>query len=147
VTPRLRIKSLFSISTGQWRAILWARRQLFSIDQSLNDHGLATTKQDLLSSTDARISQFEGRGTKYIVRVIRRAARLSIGNTDSCLRRSLLLWWILHHQGVNATVKVGVSSKDGALLGHAWVELDDKPLNDLSNVRDAYKVIDLDTVK
>lgn len=86
---------------------------------------------------------FEGQSPKGIVRTIRRAARLSIGHRDSCLRRSLLLWWILGQQGIETTVRVGVASQDGDLSGHAWVELGEKPLNDQLNVRDAFKVIDL----
>ena len=105
-------------------------------------HGLLKTKQSLLETQDKRVSLFDGNDPKDIVRTIRRAASLSIGHHDSCLRRSLLLWWILRQQGVDSSMRVGVASQGGELLGHAWVEIGQKPINDRSNVRDTYQVIE-----
>src|SRR5258705_9612734 len=37
----------------------------------------------------------------------------------SCLRRSLLLWWLLRHDGIEAVVRVGVNRDGGRFQAHA----------------------------
>ena len=51
-----------------------------------------------------------------------------------CLRRSLLLWWILRRDGIETILRVGVSREGGALRAHAWVEYMGQPLNDADDV-------------
>jgi len=53
----------------------------------------------------------------------------------TCLRRSLLLWWLLRRDGIEAIVRVGVQrGEGGALDAHAWVEYRGRPLNDTEDV-------------
>ena len=42
----------------------------------------------------------------------------------TCLRQSLLVFWLLRRRGLNAEIKLGVRKQDGTLDAHAWVELD-----------------------
>jgi len=57
----------------------------------------------------------------------------------SCLRRSLLLWWLLRREGIESVVRVGVQpSGDGALDAHAWVEYLGRPLNDTDDVAERF---------
>ena len=41
----------------------------------------------------------------------------------SCLRKSLVLAWLLAARGIDATVKLGVTTERGALAAHAWLEV------------------------
>jgi hypothetical protein len=52
----------------------------------------------------------------------------------SCLRRSLLLWWLLRRDGIEAVLRVGVNREGGTLHAHAWVEHEGRPLNDADDV-------------
>jgi drug/metabolite transporter (DMT)-like permease len=52
----------------------------------------------------------------------------------SCLRRSLLLWWLLRHDGIEAVLRVGVNRDGGRLQAHAWVEYLGRPLNDVEDI-------------
>jgi hypothetical protein len=52
----------------------------------------------------------------------------------SCLRRSLLLWWLLRHDGIETVLRVGVNRDGGGLHAHAWVEYLGRPLNDVEDV-------------
>lgn len=57
----------------------------------------------------------------------------------TCLRRSLLLWWLLRRDGIETVVKVGVHrGGDGSLDAHAWVEYRGRPLNDTDDVADRF---------
>ena len=42
-----------------------------------------------------------------------------------CLRRALVLCALLRRQGVPAAVEVGVARRDGGIVAHAWLAIDD----------------------
>jgi hypothetical protein len=52
----------------------------------------------------------------------------------TCLRRSLLLWWILKRDGIATVLRVGVNHECGELRAHAWVEHRGRPLNDADDI-------------
>jgi hypothetical protein len=52
----------------------------------------------------------------------------------TCLRRSLLLWWLLRRDGIETVIRVGVNRDDGTLRAHAWVEHRGQPLNDAADI-------------
>jgi hypothetical protein len=52
----------------------------------------------------------------------------------TCLRRSLLLWWMLRRRGIDSTLRIGVRMEDGEFMSHAWVEWQDTVLNDAPDV-------------
>jgi hypothetical protein len=59
----------------------------------------------------------------------------------TCLRRSLLLWWLLRRRGLESSVRIGVRIEAGAFYSHAWVEFEDTVLNDAPDVRTRYATI------
>ena len=42
----------------------------------------------------------------------------------TCLRQSLLLYWLLRRRGLDPQLKLGVRKQDGIFDAHAWVELE-----------------------
>ena len=62
----------------------------------------------------------------------------------TCLRRSLLLWWLLRRDGIETVLRVGVSRDGGALHAHAWVEYLGRPLNDADDVALRFPAFDQD---
>lgn len=47
----------------------------------------------------------------------------------TCLRQSLLVYYLLRRKGLAPGLKIGVRKDDGRLDAHAWVELDGVPLD------------------
>ena len=41
---------------------------------------------------------------------------------NTCLHRSLALWWMLRRRGFNSAVQFGARKRDGRFEAHAWVE-------------------------
>lgn len=41
---------------------------------------------------------------------------------NSCLHRSLALWWLLQRRGFDSRLQFGARRRDGAFEAHAWVE-------------------------
>jgi hypothetical protein len=79
----------------------------------------------------ARISEVE-----YAVAV---AAALYPGHA-ACLERSLLLYWYLRRAGVPVRFRMGVQMYP--FLAHAWVEHDDRVINDLPEHVRQFRPID-----
>jgi len=52
---------------------------------------------------------------------IRNGGRLLIGT--NCLDRSLAAYWMLRRAGASPTLVLGAKHDQGALAGHAWIEL------------------------
>ena len=47
----------------------------------------------------------------------------------TCLRQSLLLYWLLRRRGLQPDLRLGVRKQAEALDAHAWIELDGQPLS------------------
>ena len=56
----------------------------------------------------------------------------------TCLRRSLVLWWLLRRRGIDASLRIGAHIETGAFSAHAWVEFQDEVINDAPDVRERY---------
>lgn len=59
----------------------------------------------------------------------------------SCLRQSLLIWWLLRRRGLEAELRIGVNNHE-KFLAHAWVELAGQPVNDHPNVAEGFPPFD-----
>jgi hypothetical protein len=58
----------------------------------------------------------------------------------SCLRQSLLVWWLLRRRGLAPVLRIGVN-KDQGFAAHAWVELDHRPVNDAADVAERFRAL------
>ena len=62
----------------------------------------------------------------------------------TCLDRSVLLWYLMQQRGLDGRIRIGVARDDDDLVGHAWVELDGRVVNDNPDVAGMYSVFDED---
>jgi hypothetical protein len=62
-------------------------------------------------------------------RMVRAAGYHGIGD-PSCLKVSLVLWWLLARQGIASELRVGVRKDGGKFEAHAWVECGGVTLNE-----------------
>ena len=53
----------------------------------------------------------------------------------SCLRKSLVLWYLLRRKGIETELRIGSRRNEGKFEGHAWIEYQGMVLNDTPNVR------------
>lgn len=63
-----------------------------------------------------------------ISRMVDTAARHTVKNT--CLQRSLALWWLLGRRGVASRIRMGTRRVHGQFEAHAWVECGGAIVND-----------------
>src|SRR5262245_18715218 len=62
----------------------------------------------------------------------------------SCLRRSLLAWWLLRCEGLTVAIRIGVRRDAAALAAHAWIEHEGVPAGDLPEAVASYAPFDAD---
>jgi transglutaminase-like putative cysteine protease len=73
-----------------------------------------------------------------------RLARIAgryVPTNGSCLRQSLLVWWLLRRKGVPAELRIGVRTQEG-FTAHAWVEVGGQPVNDAADVAERFAAFD-----
>jgi hypothetical protein len=111
--------------SGDERAVLmgaaWA---LVLIDHMLKHRGFDRTYARLIDrphSLGRRVSRL---GVGKVSSLVDVAARWTIGIRTSCLRRAILLTWLLRSSGRRCDLVAGVGRRDKAWVGHAWVEVD-----------------------
>jgi hypothetical protein len=61
--------------------------------------------------------------------IVETAARKRLVNA-TCLRRSLVLWYLLRKEGIESELRFGVRKVSDEIIGHAWVEIDGSVIND-----------------
>lgn len=77
-----------------------------------------------------RLPLFQRRvGIARLSGLARIATRMAPGR-GRCLPRSLLLLWLLRARGEPARLLVGAARQADGLRGHAWVELEGRPVAD-----------------
>jgi len=59
----------------------------------------------------------------------------------TCLRRSLVLWWLLRRRGIDSSVRIGVRTEAAEFYSHAWVEFEDTVINDAPDISRRFATI------
>ncbi|CAN5807182.1 hypothetical protein BH23GEM6_BH23GEM6_20150 [soil metagenome] len=62
------------------------------------------------------------------------------GLEDSCLRRSLVTWWLLRWRGVETEVRIGMKLGVDGVRAHAWLEQGGRPINDVDEIGRQYPI-------
>ena len=94
-----------------------------------------------LKPSDGHVSETEILGrAREIARIVSIAAGHGLYK-PTCLRRSLLVWWFLHRQGIKSSICFGVRMSDRQLEAHAWVEYNGSVVNDSANVNEHYEAL------
>jgi hypothetical protein len=75
-------------------------------------------------------------------RHIFRYTRLHGPFKGNCLSRSLLMQMLLQNQGICSQMIIGVRFDDQQFKAHAWLERDGEPLNERSDVRQRFSVME-----
>lgn len=77
-----------------------------------------------VSSAPVSIEQLE----RHALAIRRASNALGIG---TCLSRSLALREMLARNGMEAEFRIGVNKEDGALIAHAWLEYEGRPIGEI----------------
>ena len=56
----------------------------------------------------------------------------------TCLRKSLVLWFLLRRQGIAAELQIGTRFNEGEFQAHAWVEYQGDVVGDRRSIREYF---------
>jgi hypothetical protein len=139
-----RLQRISTLNGAQWWVVATSVVLLPPIQVMLKTRGLKRTALLLAEHSDRslrRNDQSLAVSTAEAVALV--AGRKVVGAL--CLGRSLLLWFLLRRRGMDAVLVVGsMSAVDDEWMAHAWVELDDRPVNDAPDVAEHYVSFGLD---
>jgi hypothetical protein len=108
---------------------LWGMRRTQSILTRLSHQAMSISSEEVIPQI----------GTT--VRMVEMAVRYSVLWTN-CLRKSLVLWYLLRCQGIVSELRIGVRREHGEFQAHAWVEYKSIVLNDSQYVRQEFAMFD-----
>lgn len=72
------------------------------------------------------------------VHLVAVAARQYSPRWANCLKRSLVLWYLLRRQGISSDLRIGVRREQGEFQAHAWVEYQGRVLNDSPDIHGVF---------
>jgi len=118
------------------------------ISLSLRVRGFRLTQQSLQNFSffsnaekGSALSALEGEPVRLAVRMVNAAARYGLG-WPTCLEKSLVLWWLLRHEGIASCVRIGARMAGGKLEAHAWVEREGAAVNEPDEEHRHYATFD-----
>ena len=113
---------------------------LFVADFGLRFFGLQPTVKTILKECDSSenaTAVIDWTRVAQIVRISQKTFRLYIRRQTQCLERSLVICYLLRHEGVPAQLCIGCT-KSPPLFFHAWVECSGRIVNDLDSIKESY---------
>jgi hypothetical protein len=139
-----RLQRVKALNNAQWRVVAMSVVLLPPIQLMLKTRGLKRTAMLLAEHSDGPLRRHDQPLAASMAEAVALVAgRKVVGAL--CLGRSLLLWFLLRRRGMDAVLVVGsTSAVDDEWMAHAWVELDDRPVNDAPDVAEHYVSFGLD---
>ena len=137
-------KRFFRYSFANQILLIWLALTIRRIDHSLNVNGLAKTRIKMAAWRPGKFLYIQLE-VRELSKLTNTACRYSIGMDKSCLRRSMLLWWLLQNQDVQCDLCMGLEKSGTSLTGHAWLELDGIVINEAKNIRERFACVDNET--
>lgn len=130
-----KFKRAQEFSSSDWIIFFQSWVLLLFVDLWLKTRSFRTLR-DFLSKRQSnesrgkrKESQIISADIAHIGSIVETASRNHIIQM-TCLRRALVLQWILSDRSVSTELKFGVKMADGKLLAHAWLEKDGYLINE-----------------
>lgn len=129
-----RISQLRALSIEQWGVLLLSLLLLPLVALSLQVFGLNKTRALMAGFTGTRLTDIMPKSEQ--LKIAQDTARMVVVAANhglypaNCLKRSLLIWWLLARRGVTAEIKIGVRKSEDGFQAHAWVKFENTVLAD-----------------
>ena len=136
-----KASTFWRLSQSDRRLLLQALALFPLVALSLRLWGMKRTQSLLIRWFPARVTPIKRADCSAQVwttaRMVRVAARYN-ALWANCLKRSLVLWFLLRRQGIESQLRIGVRRQQGKFEAHAWLEWNGVALNDQSDVRQRF---------
>ncbi len=137
---RHRLRTVLTLSPHDWWMLVQTWTLLLAVDLGLRVLPLRRVQALLsLRHKDARYPYPAELSavTQHLWRLVDIAARHHLYRM-TCLRRSVVLQWLLRRRGIPADLRIGVRKESEVLRAHAWLEVQAKPIGDPETIAACY---------
>jgi len=129
-----RFAKLKTLSLLEWQLLITSAILLPLTALGLHLIGLKRTHRFMKYFTSATpktslLEEQKLQDGRIIARMVEVAANHGLYQAN-CLKKSLVLWWLLKRKGITTELKIGVGKDGDDFCAHAWVELNGMPLTD-----------------
>lgn len=142
MSVRKIFQQLKALSFDEWLLLLVSMVLLPLIAISLKAKGYKWTQTfltkhlpDRSRSTNSEDAQLKD--AQQLARIVTIASSKGAYHA-SCLKKSLLIWWLLARRGTQTELRIGVKNKTGDFKAHAWVEYQGKVLVDQTDIGEQF---------
>jgi len=140
-----RFDQLKTLSLLEWQLLVTSAILLPLTALGLHLFGLKRTQQFMKYFTPAtpKTSPRKEEELKYgqlVARMVSVAANHGLYRTN-CLKKSLVLWWLLKRKGIEADLHIGVQKKGELLDAHSWVDINGNVLIDNENITQGFRTL------
>ena len=143
VMIRRKLRTLRDLSGSDLWKVAGAWALLLAVDLGLRALSFRRVLQ--LLDTCPKHAGTERKGDPLpLIRRYRRAVEIAARNhlyPMLCLRRSLVLRWLLARQGVPTRLRLGVRRDEGKVAAHAWLEYEGRPVTDPPDVAERFATL------
>jgi hypothetical protein len=140
-------RGFFALPGAERGVVLGALILLPVVSRSLRLFGFNRTESFLNRSLPSRsaVSQqpaaIQSIHARRIARLVRTAVRNGISRPN-CLDESVVLFWLLRRQGIDAELRIGVCKENGKFEAHAWVAYAGVTLNETNVPHERFVAFD-----
>ena len=140
-----RFNQLKTLSLLEWQLLVTSAILLPLTALGLHLFGLKRTQQFMKYFTPAapKTSPRKEEELKYgqlVARMVSVAAKHGLYRTN-CLKKSLVLWWLLKRKGIEAGLHIGVQKEGELLNAHSWVDINGNVLIDDENTIQDFRTL------
>jgi hypothetical protein len=115
-------RKLFQLTLRDVIILFQAWVLLLLVDPALRLFPFSTVvRVSRLTRQQASPQSLPSHAVSRLVWLVEQAGRCTPG-TATCLRKSLVLSWLLARRGISTTFRIGVARQEGTLRAHAWLE-------------------------
>ncbi len=140
-----RFDQLKTLSLLEWQLLVTSAILLPLTALGLHLFGLKRTQQFMkyfapnIPTTSLREEQKLHDG-QIVARMVSVAANHGIYRAN-CLKKSLVLWWLLKRKGIEAGLHIGVQKEGELLNAHSWVDINGNVLIDDENTIQDFRTL------
>jgi len=136
----------FSALSGEQKRLLIIASMLLPLaDIALRIFGYRKTQQALVRTTTGQKKMADSQAAhlaqaRQVANLVRIAAHKG-PYSNTCLRESLVTWWLLQRRDIFTLLKIGIAKENDDFKAHAWVELDGMPVIDSEHTQMTFSSI------
>ena len=138
-----RLEQLKALSLEEWRLLISSMVLLPLVALSLRMRGFKQTQNSMQRFIPeepnlAHLNEAEMKRARVIARIVAVAAGHGVYRAN-CLRKSLVLWWMLARKGIKSKIVFGVQKQSvDNFSAHAWVECGGLNLSDSDEIQQKF---------